>query len=269
MARIYNLRPSDFDARDHHYSLVSPLRNNLIKTAVDLRSLAMPVRDQGDIGACAGFSTAGCLEIITCFAKGERVSLSPAYLYYNARKLEGTLPQDSGAQLRDLMKVVTHAGDVPEQDWPFSDQTYNREPPGLDNLALPFRAGAYHSLNSLADMLSCLSSGYPFVLGMAVPQAMERFTAASCLLDLNLANEPILGGHAVCAVGYDLLHQVLIIRNSWGSGWGSGGYFYLDMRAVPRFVFEAWVFHYGAPWQPKPARELHPTEERGPVAEVG
>ncbi len=32
------------------------------------------------------------------------------------------------------------------------------------------------------------------------------------------------GGHAVLAVGYDDASQRFIVRNSWGSGWGMGGY---------------------------------------------
>jgi C1A family cysteine protease len=41
------------------------------------------------------------------------------------------------------------------------------------------------------------------------------------------AGEQQLGGHAVLAVGYDEDQQRFIIRNSWGSNWGMGGYFTL------------------------------------------
>jgi len=37
----------------------------------------------------------------------------------------------------------------------------------------------------------------------------------------------VLGGHAVMAVGYDDSSQRFIVRNSWGKGWGLGGYFTL------------------------------------------
>ena len=48
-------------------------------------------------------------------------------------------------------------------------------------------------------------------------------------------DERTLGGHAVCAVGYDDQEQRFIVRNSWGSGWGLAGYFkmpyaYLENR---------------------------------------
>ncbi len=50
-------------------------------------------------------------------------------------------------------------------------------------------------------------------------------------------NEKSLGGHAVLAVGYDDTKQMFLVRNSWGNGWGIGGYFwmpyqYLDDRKL-------------------------------------
>jgi C1A family cysteine protease len=41
------------------------------------------------------------------------------------------------------------------------------------------------------------------------------------------SGEKVLGGHAVLAVGYDDAEQRLLVRNSWGDGWGQGGYFTL------------------------------------------
>src|SRR5207248_2205679 len=38
-------------------------------------------------------------------------------------------------------------------------------------------------------------------------------------------NEHVLGGHAVCAVGYDIKRRWFICRNSWGTTWGMRGYF--------------------------------------------
>jgi C1A family cysteine protease len=52
--------------------------------------------------------------------------------------------------------------------------------------------------------------------------------------------DQVAGGHAVMAVGYDDNHRTaggedepsLIIRNSWGTGWGDAGYGYLPYRYV-------------------------------------
>jgi C1A family cysteine protease len=39
------------------------------------------------------------------------------------------------------------------------------------------------------------------------------------------SGEPVLGGHAVCAVGYDTTRRWFLCRNSWGTKWGMRGYF--------------------------------------------
>ena len=43
----------------------------------------------------------------------------------------------------------------------------------------------------------------------------------------NPATEKSTGGHAMIAVGYDNARQVIIVRNSWGTDWGDGGYCYI------------------------------------------
>ena len=47
------------------------------------------------------------------------------------------------------------------------------------------------------------------------------------------------GGHAVCLVGYD--EKGFIIRNSWGTSWGKGGYMHIDEDVFAKTCFEAWT----------------------------
>jgi C1A family cysteine protease len=52
-------------------------------------------------------------------------------------------------------------------------------------------------------------------------------------------------GHAVLVVGYENSltprEGFLIIRNSWGSDWGVGGYGYLPYDYIERYGGEAWI----------------------------
>lgn len=41
------------------------------------------------------------------------------------------------------------------------------------------------------------------------------------------ANEQVMGGHAVCCVGFDDNKKCFIVKNSWGASWGLNGYFYM------------------------------------------
>ena len=68
-----------------------------------------------------------------------------------------------------------------------------------------------------------------------------------------VVGDKILGGHAVCAVGYDDTkiiknshHGVaetigaLLIRNSWGTSWGNGGYGWLPYEYVLKGLATDW-----------------------------
>ena len=77
------------------------------------------------------------------------------------------------------------------------------------------------------------------VLGFTVYTAFEsQEVAASGVLPMPGPTEQVLGGHAVLCVGYDDTKTVknpdgttstgmILIRNSWGPGWGEAGYFWM------------------------------------------
>jgi len=78
----------------------------------------------------------------------------------------------------------------------------------------------------LNQMKGCLASGYPFVFGFTVYESFEsQHVVTTGVVSMPAAGEKVLGGHAVVAVGYDDTTQRFIVRNSWGPGWGKGGYF--------------------------------------------
>ena len=75
-------------------------------------------------------------------------------------------------------------------------------------------------------MRKCLAEGFPFVFGFTVYDGFESASVAkSGKLNLPKPGEKVLGGHAVCAVGYDDKAKRVIVRNSWGTDWGMKGFF--------------------------------------------
>ena len=78
---------------------------------------------------------------------------------------------------------------------------------------------------SLAQLKGCLAEGFPFVFGFSVYK--NWYSDPTTIMPLPAAHEKAIGGHAVLAVGYNDAKQCFIYRNSWGTGYGAKGYFYM------------------------------------------
>jgi C1A family cysteine protease len=196
---------------------------------VDLRPHCPPPYDQGQLGSCTGNAIAGAVQF-----EREKQHLTPdfvpsrLFIYYGERVIEGTVGTDSGAQIRDGIKVVAQQGVPPETDWPYDITKFaQKPPPKAFTDALKDKAVSYSRLTqSLSQMKGCLASGYPFVFGFTVYDSFEsQQVAQSGVVPMPAAGESVLGGHAVMAVGYDDSQQRFIVRNSWGANWGMKGYF--------------------------------------------
>jgi C1A family cysteine protease len=224
----YGWMPDLPDARDHMYAAPVAMMGAL-PPHVDLRPHCPPPYDQGQLGSCTGNAIAGAVQF-----EREKQHLTPEFvpsrlfIYYSERVIEGTVGTDSGAQIRDGIKVVANQGVPPETDWPYDITRFaDKPPPAAFNDALHDRAVSYSRLaQSLSQMKGCLASGYPFVFGFTVYDSFESPAVAKTgVVPMPAAGESVLGGHAVMAVGYDDTQQRFIVRNSWGASWGMQGYF--------------------------------------------
>jgi C1A family cysteine protease len=187
--------------------------------------------DQGQLGSCTGNAIAGAVQFDRIKQK-----LKPAFapsrlfIYYNERAIEGTVASDSGAMIRNGIKSIANLGDCPESSWPYDIAKFAQKPsPAAYKEALKYKAVQYQRVvRSLSQFKGCLASGYPFVFGFSVYESFESNDVATTgVAPLPGHGEKLLGGHAVLAVGYDDAAQRLIVRNSWGKGWGQAGYFTL------------------------------------------
>ena len=224
----YGWIPDLPDARDHLFAAPARVLQNL-PAAVDLRPNCPPVYDQGELGSCTANALAGADQ----FDQLRQDSPSPfvpsrLFIYYEERKVEGTIDSDSGAQIRDGVKVMAAEGAPPESDWPYDIGEFTVQPPAQAYTdALLHKVTSYQRiLQNLAQMKGCLAAGFPFVFGFTVYESFESDeVAASGVVNMPGALEQVVGGHAVMACGYSDDQQRFIVRNSWGEDWGQAGYF--------------------------------------------
>lgn len=212
-------RPDLGDPRDHPYvRRASPLPES-----VDLRPKLPACWDQGDLGSCTAFALTGAMAFLHAGFEGSQL-----WLYYEERKIEGDVHSDAGAEIRDGIKVLASLGLPPETAWPYDIAKFSRAPSAAATKAAKAdMVTAYQRLTGVDDMLDCLASGFPFVVGISVFESFETDAVAKTgKVPMPAKHDKLLGGHAVCVVGYTA-DGSFIVRNSWGTGWGMNGYFTL------------------------------------------
>jgi len=218
------------DSRDHIYAAPPA---TLPKT-VDMRSFCSPIEDQGQLGSCTGNAIAGIVELLDR-KKGKPLDVSRLFIYYEERLMEGTVNYDSGAYIRDGIKVVNKKGAPLENLWPYIITRFKTKPTtAAYNDALKRKATAYKRCANFAAVKTALAQGYPVVVGFDVYESFESnyVTRTGMMPYPNTATEQLLGGHAVALVGYNDNTNRFIARNSWGTGWGDNGYFYMPYQVI-------------------------------------
>jgi C1A family cysteine protease len=231
--KVYGWKPDVPDIRDIRYSAT---RGKVIKLPdqVDLRQYCTPIEDQGDLGSCTGHAISGAMELLVKKNRGQTVQLSRLFIYYNERAAEGTINSDAGAQIRTGIKSVKTFGACVEDLWGYDVTKFTRKPKPVSYLdALKHRVLTYQRVTGLEAMLACLAAGSPVVFGFGVYDSFESDAVAQTgIMPMPAATERCLGGHAVCAVGYDIPSKMLIVRNSWGTDWGQQGYFKMPFGVI-------------------------------------
>lgn len=252
------------DVPDHR-DIIFKLKASTLPDKVDIIGKDNPIEDQGNLGSCTGNSSTSMLEI-----KLGTQGLSRLFAYYSGRLIEGTVNQDSGCQIRDVIKGLMQYGVAQETVWPYTISKFKTKPStkaytdAQQIIAQITAAGLqYQRVTCLEDLLHSLSLGNPVTFGFSVPQSFENLPKSG-VLAMPKKKEAMIGGHAVVAVGYDSTKSFVWVRNSWGPNWGLNGYFKMPFKYFTderRLVDDMWTLiqrnhlnslsfkgnHYGKP----------------------
>lgn len=206
--------------RPHVGRRTSPVSSGLagLKALCHLGGLP-PIYDQGRVGSCIANALAAGVEILQARVGYAQERPDRMALYYRERLMEGTVNEDAGAIIADGVAVLRsgyEAETAYEADW---SSAWTARPPRR-----AFDAPRLVSAEALAidpDTIAWeLASGHPVVIGVEVTEAWQTLRGDT----LPPPSGAGIGGHAVLLVGYDIPAAVWIVRNSWGTSWGDGGY---------------------------------------------
>ena len=231
------------DSRDLLFTASPVVAAKALPKSADLRPGCPPVYDQGQVGSCTANSIGGAFEFAQ--KKQQLADFMPSrlFIYYNERVMENSTDEDSGAQIRDGIKSVAKQGVPPESDWPYSENlsVVTTKPKSIAYTdALQHKVIAYHRIASTGSaaflklLKSCLADGYPFVFGFNVYTSFEgpQIAKNGIMHMPDYRKEKMIGGHAVMAAGYDDSKKAVLVRNSWGTGWGIKGYFWMPYAYI-------------------------------------
>lgn len=229
----YGWKADNPDQRD--FAFRSSFRPKLMKLPdrVDMRAKLPPCWDQSVLGSCTGHGTVGAM----MFGRPDMPMLSRLMAYYNGRYFENLATEDSGCQIRDVVKMAAMHGVCREDLMPYDIAKFADHPSDdawTDGLAHVVKA--YARLEPAGDpsvLLDCLANGEPFVFGFTVYSSFESdAVTANGVMPMPSKAESVLGGHCVLCVGYDLPSGRFICRNSWGPAWGDKGHFTMPLEYI-------------------------------------
>ena len=223
-----------------------------LPASVDLRPWCSPMEDQQTIGSCTAHAGVGLVEYFERRAFGKHLDASRLFLYKVTRNLL-KWTGDTGAFLRSTMYALTLFGVPPEEYYPYNIADFDKEPSAFCYaFAQSYQAISYYRLDPpgtardalLARIKTDLSKGLPSMFGFTVYSSISQGNTTG-KIPYPTRGEKVLGGHAIDAVGYDDNLKIkntnpggiettgaLLIRNSWGTGWGSAGYGWLPYKYV-------------------------------------
>lgn len=233
--RKYNLKKDKIDPLDIYHNFSYHKAQNSIKL-VDLRPFCPPIYDQGELGSCTANAIAAAYQFDEMKEKEKNIFIpSRLFIYYGEREMEGTINEDSGAQIRDGITFINKVGVCPESIWPYNISKFATKPPQICYTTCKnHKCSSYKRIvQNLSQLKQCLINGYPFVFGISVYESFEsQQVTQTGNVPMPRSDEQLLGGHAVMCVGFDDDKHVFIVRNSWGPNWGDKGYFYLPYNYV-------------------------------------
>jgi len=230
-----------------------------IPTEFSLKGWCPPIENQGSLGSCTANAGVALMEYYERRAFGKHIDASRLFLYKATRNLLHWTG-DTGAFLRTTMGAMAIFGVPPEEYWPYIIVDYDKEPSAFCYaFAQAYQAIQYFRLdppNTPKDLLlkriKCLiSANLPSMFGFTVFSSIEQADDDG-KIPFPCRGEKIIGGHAVAAVGFNDKVKIknticgvktegaLLIRNSWGTGWGEKGYGWLPYEYVLQGLAVDW-----------------------------
>ena len=207
--------------------------------SIDLRDLFPKINNQGKQGACTAFALTSIYEYFFNQKNKKENKLSPAFLYYNARKKGGYADKDCGSAVSYAIETMAENGMCMNDIFPYNEDDYLTVPPqeAYDDGAKRKVKKALNVNIAVDDIKSALSDGYPVALSTTLYESFG--SGYKGFVSMPTKEEQALGElheshgrHAMVICGYNDESKYIVVRNSWGTSFGDDGYCYMPYEYI-------------------------------------
>lgn len=212
----------------------------------------VPMKDQSSRPTCVAFAGIRALEII--LAQNElNHDLSEQYLYWAGKPSCQTSPcSEKGSWVREAYRFSNkqQSVDIPEE----SNCAYKSESVDKNETQIPMadtcksgvaKVSSFKEVKTIADVVESVKRDVPVVIAAKLSENFYKNKGLITLADSTNAGTDIHAlGHAFLAVGVMELPKKLkasegdfciVVANSWGKGWGAGGYSCITQKWFEKF----------------------------------
>jgi hypothetical protein len=232
------------------FGLIGNLTAPTLPEVFDLKSEISEVYNQSSLNSCVASAVCMAFQVRQT---NKAFKPSRLQLYYNSRKRENSADiRDTGTHSDAALKQAEEHGICSEELWPYLEENVNIEPPSICDVnaslhklsgifelydpdpkkrILNIQQALFHHrliiLIGISAYKSFLSAETKNTGHVSIPQCSKQN-----YYDSSDPNDPFLGGHEMCIVGYNFQKRYFICLNSFGTEWGDQGFCYLPFEYI-------------------------------------
>jgi hypothetical protein len=254
---------------------IAPEHRAYIPVSTDLSFRLPRPGNQGKAGSCTAWAVAYAARgYYTSTLENRDVHqrrniVSPNYVYTLAKQISNKPACQGGSSIYSAVEVLKK-GALSLLEYPYHDSDCDAAPsPQVTETAHDFRVRGFRLVDykKLDDVKGNLAQSNPVIIEFHDSPTWQHHRGSGVFND-GAFDATQDSWHAMTLVGYDERKQAFRLVNSWGTGWGDGGYAWLGYDAFSARVRRAAVLDVAPPAPIETVKVDRPEPVKPKVAEV-
>ena len=211
MGRNYGFKLSKLDGTEFEFSVN---KNSSLPSSYSYKKYLPPILNQGEKSICVPCALSAHLDWNYNVDNGGKIFKDNKILLseiYDSRKDKS---KNNGMEIKEALDFLRKVG-VKSKNGILKIREY-------------------------AKVTSTISLKYALIMNGPCIGALRVYNEGNTFWKREYSGQEMIGAHAVAIVGYD--NEGFIIRNSWGSSYGLGGYYTISYEDSSKFL-ELWTIY--------------------------